>query len=83
MMILALLLPLAILGVLLGMERVERWVVEDSPGATDRPRRPGGPQPLHPARTTQWRGSFTTLTKKSSIRRTTSMKRSKSTGLVT
>ena len=29
MMMLALLLPLALLGVLLGMERVERWVSKD------------------------------------------------------
>ena len=29
MMMLALLFPLAILGVLLGMERVERWVAND------------------------------------------------------
>ena len=29
MMLLALLLPVALLGVLLGMERVERWVSND------------------------------------------------------
>ncbi len=50
------------------------------------PDRPPGPVPT-PARTfpdrRQWRGSRTTVTKKSSIWRTTWMNRSKSTGLVT
>ena len=68
MMFLALLVPFGLLAVLLGMDRLERWTVNDRDDS------------LLPR---QRRGSRTTVTKKSSICRTTSMNRWKSTGFVT
>ena len=74
MMFVVLLVPFGLLAVLLGMDRLERWTVRE-------PRRQ--PTLRRGSRRGQRRGRRTTVTKKSSIWRTTSMNRSKSTGFVT